>query len=344
MHNQPVENEDKGINFPEILLSHLSNRILNIYGLTDGKMGLILCYYTLSRLSTDTKYEESAKQLLDELSENIGAVEELGFENGLAGIGWAIEFLAQNNYITANTNEILEDIDDVLYKNIAYTKSDNISLNNGALGKGLYFLKRFLSKNPGTLRYRTLCQQECLVLITDEIANFLLNEESGLLMAQLNLDQYAEKQILDIAQVLHFFVKLTKVRANTEVVNISICSIVKFIEKSGFLKNAVAKNEAGLHLLYSLLFAGIQLNDPIWQKEACDSFNILYNNEMSFQRIKNLYSKYIFTKFLKHITPIPSVLLKPEISEISNSNEFLMYISLSQMNSSDKWDESILLS
>src|SRR5215475_16042885 len=104
------------------ILNELAENCRDDYSLYKGKTGLCICYFLLFDISKDDSHLIKARNLLDELSGNIGNVKGLGFADGLAGIGWGIEWLVQNNYVDANTDEILEDLDDELYRSVVYSR------------------------------------------------------------------------------------------------------------------------------------------------------------------------------------------------------------------------------
>ena len=80
-------------------------------GLFNGKTGVALGFYHLSRRTGNDLYLHFAEKLIDE---SIGALNEntpLDFAEGIAGIGWAIEYLVRNGFIDADTDHVLEDFD-----------------------------------------------------------------------------------------------------------------------------------------------------------------------------------------------------------------------------------------
>lgn len=97
----------------QLIANHL---IINSSFLTDlslfhGKTGIVLFFYKYAQYTRNPVYEEFAGELLDELFSEIHDNMGVDFENGLSGIGWGILYLLQNQFITGNPNDILEDID-----------------------------------------------------------------------------------------------------------------------------------------------------------------------------------------------------------------------------------------
>jgi hypothetical protein len=240
------------------------------YGLYRGRTGVCICHFLLSRLTGDQIYLEKAREILNTISDNIAATQELNFSDGLAGIGWGVEWLVQNNYVESNTDEVLEDIDNELYKSVVYAKSPDISLSNGTIGKIMYFYKRLLARNPNPSRYRNICHQECIVILTDELNDFMLNDNSGLLNKSPGR-QLFHHQIKAIAETLMLLPKLYKLKINFEVVQRLICTIIYFIEDFCKEECYISNIEPGSftpYLIYSYHQAGLSLNDRAWTKSA----------------------------------------------------------------------------
>lgn len=80
-------------------------------GLVHGKMGVVLYFYILSRVKNNKVFADFAKDLLDNVVESLHDKLPLDFEEGIIGIGWAVEYLIQNGFVEANADEVLEEID-----------------------------------------------------------------------------------------------------------------------------------------------------------------------------------------------------------------------------------------
>jgi len=120
----------------------LNASFINNIGLLNGKMGISILFYHLSRKFENKIYEEYAGELIDEIYEEITADTPVDFENGLAGIGWGIEYLVQNSFIEADTNEVLEEFDKKIYFELQENHSNMEKGLDGLLGHFAYFSKR----------------------------------------------------------------------------------------------------------------------------------------------------------------------------------------------------------
>jgi lantibiotic modifying enzyme len=91
------------------------------------------------------------------------------FENGLAGIGWGIEYLVQNKFIEADTDEVLEEFDNRIFKELIYNTPKKIGLLNGIIGIGAYFLKRIQNPSSNDEKITTLTNKQTLIHVIDEL-------------------------------------------------------------------------------------------------------------------------------------------------------------------------------
>lgn len=101
----------------ELLLTEIANNLLirsafeNNLGLFHGRMGIIIFFCHYASFTKNDLYHQVAKDLIHDLFEDIHNRMSFDFENGYCGIGWGFEYLMQHNFITNNSQNILEDID-----------------------------------------------------------------------------------------------------------------------------------------------------------------------------------------------------------------------------------------
>lgn len=80
-------------------------------GLWNGKLGLSLFFYLLSRQTGNLWFKEFADELLDWICDHLSNQLPVRFADGLCGIGWGIEWLRVAGFIEGDTDEILEEVD-----------------------------------------------------------------------------------------------------------------------------------------------------------------------------------------------------------------------------------------
>jgi len=108
------------------LTDKLLSTNLNRYpvSLFHGKMGLSIYFYQLSKIGSNPEYHSKAEQLLDQILMNdLSINQSIDVEDGLAGIGLGVTWLVKNGFIEGDLNEMLEVIDDAIYRRIVFQPS-----------------------------------------------------------------------------------------------------------------------------------------------------------------------------------------------------------------------------
>lgn len=149
-----------------LLLLHSS--FMNDLGLLNGKMGISIAFFHLFRETGNAVYENYAGELIDEIYEEINVSSSWNFADGLAGIGYGIEYLVRNKFIDADTDDALADIDSKL-TTYAYYFPTSLGLENGLLGVAYYFFSRVKYKLQNTSNIRLLTNKQLLIHVLDEI-------------------------------------------------------------------------------------------------------------------------------------------------------------------------------
>lgn len=110
----------------EELNKKLLQSIDNTYpvGLANGLMGISIYFYHLSRIEENENYKTIAEQLLDETLEKLLLDSSLSVEKGLAGIALGVTHLIKSDFVAGDVNELLEDIDNIIFRHIAFMESN----------------------------------------------------------------------------------------------------------------------------------------------------------------------------------------------------------------------------
>lgn len=160
--------------------------------ISNGRMGLTLFLFLYFRRTGKQLHEDIAGELLDDICGDLHTSLPIGFQNGLCGIGWGIEYLIQNLFIEESEN-ILEDIDlKIMDRDIRRIK--DFSLETGLEGIAWYFLLRantsrngnILDKNYQKDLFETCEKQKDQ--LSDALLSFITNR---------NTSKYPFKSILD---------------------------------------------------------------------------------------------------------------------------------------------------
>ena len=136
------------VHFRQRIIRHLMLQasFTSNVGLYHGKMGIVLLFAHYGRFMENTLYGDFAGELLDEIYEDIHSDTPIDFENGLCGIGWAIEYLLQNGFMEGDSDEVLFEIDRKIMERDILRINDT-SFRTGLGGVSCYIQKRINSPN-----------------------------------------------------------------------------------------------------------------------------------------------------------------------------------------------------
>ena len=84
-------------------------------GLYSGETGIALFFFHYGHFAQNEIYTEYGFEMIEKIQSIIHQQTPIDYRNGLSGIGSTIEYLVQNEYIEAETDEVLEDIDNRLF-------------------------------------------------------------------------------------------------------------------------------------------------------------------------------------------------------------------------------------
>lgn len=151
---------------------------LHDIGLLNGKMGISIYLFHLSEKTANPIYREHAEILIDDVYQGIGNSNvPLDFENGLAGIAWGFEHLVQNNFLEADTDEILIDLDDKIYQYITHHSTRAANFQNGLLGYGFYLLFRLKDKDLKKAAGRNFLLKRLMIFLINHLYEAIEEEE-----------------------------------------------------------------------------------------------------------------------------------------------------------------------
>ncbi|MCP4214644.1 MAG: lanthionine synthetase C family protein [bacterium] len=163
----------------DALMEHTGKLEKNSIGLMGGKVGVALFFFYYAQMTMEEKYVDYAHELLSDTFEEINNEFTLHtFAGGLAGIGWTVEHVVQNDLLDADTDEILAPLDPFLHKAMLYDiNTKNYDFLHGAIGNGTYFLSRLRKKEAQSNLAELV---DLLGKISDKDANGLISWESVL--------------------------------------------------------------------------------------------------------------------------------------------------------------------
>ena len=158
-------------------------------GLWEGKTGMSIFFFLLSRHTGNRWYEEFAGELLDDVCSHLSQHCPVTFADGLCGIGWAIEYLKKEGFIEGDTDEILAEVDKQVMERDVRRITD-ATLETGLVGIAAYVRSRLDSQRntnstPFDSSYLENLNNACLSMgiiwksvnySIDAIKNLILNK------------------------------------------------------------------------------------------------------------------------------------------------------------------------
>jgi len=154
----------------------LNASFIDNLGLMHGKMGISIFFFQIARQTKNQIYEDYAGELIDEIYEEITENTPVNFENGLAGIGWEIEYSVQIGFIEADTDNVLEEFDNPIFEVLNINTPKEISLINGIIRFGASFIRNIQSQQLNVEKTATLFIKQILIklltIFSFETSNF----------------------------------------------------------------------------------------------------------------------------------------------------------------------------
>lgn len=248
----------------EVLKEHISFRNFDFI---QGKMETVIFFYHYARLTNQIGIEGYADKLLDHLYSSINNETPLCFEEGVCGVGWGIEHLVQNKLVTANTDEVLAEVDAEVCRIVVHDIPTNLSSGNGVTGYGLYLLSRIKNPSSSNENLRTLSNKHILIKVINEI-EILLDE------CEWKIENVGENK--DLLVLLHFLSQVLKER-------VCYAKTVKIIKKLLINLNTFINNNPGL-VQNSSFRQSIERIKEVWDDPDVKLFEILnsFKNASSF--------------------------------------------------------------
>jgi len=194
--------------------------------------------------------EDREEELLDNWSSTVLSTNDYSFESGLLGLGWLIAFLIENDYIEGDADEILEDIDDTVYKLTIREVLEPTTNVTSLLYYSTYYQQRIQYKSNAPF-YRRFAHFECMKLLLEKLNSFLL-ESSDFTSSSILSDQI---------QVVLKYSYLTKTCINEELVDEAFYTTVERLLDFFEHQQNPAKFEDELAKLYICIR---QYENPHW--------------------------------------------------------------------------------
>lgn len=158
------------------------------HGLMNGNTAKCIFFYGLARSTSDLNYEKIADNLLEKVFSNLSISSKSDFEHGLSGIGWGIEYLLQNGFAEGNADEILEELDNKIFRELNENDHKSFELTTGLTGYFFYLISRLKDvKNSDSMAKRI--NRELLIVTINKI-DILVTNQFPDIVKEINFDLF----------------------------------------------------------------------------------------------------------------------------------------------------------
>jgi lantibiotic modifying enzyme len=258
--------------------------------LLDGIWSEIFFLFYCSKYKQSQKHYDIAISLLEDSIENINnSVLYYSFSGGLAGIGFSLQLL-EEEFIESSFSDSYHSLDNYLYPiMMEQINKGNYDFLHGAMGVGLYFLKR-IKNNPDVISYLTALinamEKNAIAINKDQIAwQSVLDEETNTMGINLGLSHGIPSIIIFLVKcVSEDIEKETSVKLITKTINYMLAQEIRekksinnyfpcWIEPGNINQQermAWCYGDLGIGL--SIWLAGKKLNNKDWKKKAIEIF------------------------------------------------------------------------
>lgn len=223
---------------------------LNSTGLLNGKMGLVLYFFHLGRVENNEIFTRFAEELLDNVIKSIPERILIDFEEGITGIGWAIENLIQNGFIDSDADEVLENFDLAVNNTLIHRKNDILTI----ISIGIYYVSRLAYRIDEEEKETVLDLKYHTILLIDELDRHFFTMKETLSdnviyllkeLYKLNIFNYKIERLLHSvtdARNIHYLIPMIPKLNETEIDVIFLSTDIKS-KYAGFDMKNIPENE-----------------------------------------------------------------------------------------------------
>lgn len=170
----------------------LSANFLENLGLTNGKLGIALYFFSLYRRTHNNLYEDFAFELLEEVDSAINDRTLAGFRFGLCGIGWGIEFLVRGRYIGVD-EDICARFEHRIQQFVLYDGFQGVGIANGLGGVLLYLLARIESSLVRPDSESMFTNKRFIIYVLDKLSLLLTPDSVRNLVREQDNDVFGKE-------------------------------------------------------------------------------------------------------------------------------------------------------
>lgn len=158
-------------------------------GLLQGKMGICIFFFHYAKYAQNETYQKYAEDLLDEIYSEIDVNTPVGFKNGLCGIAWGMRYLAENKFVSLNSDTVLKELDQIILERDVRRMSDT-SLGTGLRGITYYVLSRCADESSNFSKVNSTYLCDLLSTLKK------IKPDGEIIFLITNLEQFMKERVL----------------------------------------------------------------------------------------------------------------------------------------------------
>jgi len=279
MINKSITNHGNQYNLEKIKVQTINEKIIAYSNqkirldIEEGKMGFCIYFFKLSRLLQETQYQKLAENLLNDIYAELGDEPTVRAVYELVQIGMGIDYLVRQNYVKGNINAILTDIDNLIFKKLAFEKVSVTYQTTGIIPILYYICIRIKQQNKGS-DARFISEELCIKLFND----LYLSLDSGF---------YEEPFLFNILDYrLPQFLYVVNKMYSLQFYNYRIVEVLK--EISGLILSKIPVLHANrLYLLWSLLNLKETTVSNTWDEQIDILANHIDYQKIIYRELRN---------------------------------------------------------
>ena len=185
----------------------INSQSIKDIGLLNGKLGISIYLFQISRILKIEKYERFAEKLIDQIIDQIDSNLSSTFDNGLAGIAYGLHFLIHNQYIETDGKDIFTEIDNQIFRSLTDKSEISIFENIGYI---IYLTSGLDNKDSISIRYQKRLLIELINNLSQNIDSSAIFQEPLLFDITWNLPLllYSLSKVLELKLYEH---KITRI-------------------------------------------------------------------------------------------------------------------------------------
>ena len=163
-------------------------------GVVSGLTGLSLFQFYYARYLNQEEPEEMGVKFLELCGEKINNMMFIPtFCSGIAGFGWALEHISQEEFLNTDTDEMLSQVVDYIQNvMVSDLQNGNYDFLHGGVGYGFYFLKRYKNAKSSSSKEKHKKNLFEFIRLLDELSE-VVDDDKIRWISEVNVENGKKK-------------------------------------------------------------------------------------------------------------------------------------------------------